>query len=93
MISKQVFLVACAAMVLSAGVANAGPCSNRAKDAGSGPTPGQSRHKPQIKAVDIKSDRERPDGINAAIRAALGSSRPALLESVMRKRSRQSQTS
>jgi len=55
MISKQVFLVACAAMVLSAGVANAGPCSNRAKDAGSGPTPGQTGQTITTGEADVKA--------------------------------------
>jgi hypothetical protein len=40
MISKRVIFVTCAAIVLSAGAANAGPCNGQGKDAGSGPTPG-----------------------------------------------------
>ena len=40
MIRKRMFLATCAAMVLSASVANAGPCNTPGKDAGSGPTPG-----------------------------------------------------
>jgi hypothetical protein len=39
MIAKFVF-VACSAIVLNAGIANAGPCNTGGKDAGSGPTPG-----------------------------------------------------
>ena len=39
MIGKFV-LVACSAIALSAGIANAGPCNTGGKDAGSGPTPG-----------------------------------------------------
>jgi hypothetical protein len=39
MIGKLSF-VACSAIVLSAGIANAGPCNTGGKDAGSGPTPG-----------------------------------------------------
>ena len=33
-------IIACAAVVLSVGAANAGPCNTGGKDAGSGPTPG-----------------------------------------------------
>jgi hypothetical protein len=40
MIRKQVLLAICAAVALSAGAANAGPCNTQGKDAGSGPTPG-----------------------------------------------------
>ncbi|MDB5606817.1 MAG: hypothetical protein JWP25_3717 [Bradyrhizobium sp.] len=37
---KQLILAGCAVMILSVGAARAGPCDNRGKDAGSGPTPG-----------------------------------------------------
>jgi hypothetical protein len=40
MITKQLIIVGCAAIVLSVGAANAGPCNTPGKDAGSGPTPG-----------------------------------------------------
>ena len=40
MITKQLIIAGWAAMVLSVGAANAGPCNG--KDAGSGPTPGAS---------------------------------------------------
>jgi hypothetical protein len=40
MITRQLALAACAAMVLSAGSVYAGPCNTGGKDAGSGPTPG-----------------------------------------------------
>jgi hypothetical protein len=33
-------ILACAAIILSIGAANAGPCNTKGKDAGSGPTPG-----------------------------------------------------
>jgi hypothetical protein len=55
MVSKQVFLGACVAMVLSAGVANAGPCNNQAKDAGSGPTPGQTGQTITTGEADVKA--------------------------------------
>jgi len=38
MVTRQLILASCAAMVLSVATANAGPCNS--KDAGSGPTPG-----------------------------------------------------
>jgi hypothetical protein len=37
---KQLILAGCAVMILSVGAVRAGPCDNRGKDAGSGPTPG-----------------------------------------------------
>jgi hypothetical protein len=40
MISKQLILASCAAVIWSVGAANAGPCNTGGKDAGSGPTPG-----------------------------------------------------
>jgi hypothetical protein len=40
MITKQIILAGCAAVVLSAGTVHAGPCNTGSKDAGSGPTPG-----------------------------------------------------
>jgi hypothetical protein len=40
MITRQIILAGCAAIVLSVGAASAGPCNTGGKDAGSGPTPG-----------------------------------------------------
>jgi hypothetical protein len=40
MITRQIILAGCAAMILSIGTAQAGPCNTGGKDAGSGPTPG-----------------------------------------------------
>jgi len=37
---RRLMLGTCAAMIMSAGAANAGPCNTGDKDAGSGPTPG-----------------------------------------------------
>jgi hypothetical protein len=45
MITRQVVLASCAAMVLSVTTAHAGPCNiggKSAQDAGSGPTPGNT---------------------------------------------------
>jgi hypothetical protein len=45
MITRQLVLVSCAAIVLSVATAHAGPCSNggkSAQDAGAGPTPGHT---------------------------------------------------
>jgi hypothetical protein len=38
--ARQVILAGCAAIILSIGNAQAGPCNTGGKDAGSGPTPG-----------------------------------------------------
>ena len=38
--TRNLVLASCAAMVLSVGIAHAGPCNTGGKDAGSGPTPG-----------------------------------------------------
>jgi hypothetical protein len=57
MISKQVFLTACAAVLLSVGAANAGPCNNQGKDAGSGPTPGYTG---QTITTGQADDKEHP---------------------------------
>ena len=40
MMTKQLMLTGCVAMILSVGTAHAGPCNTGGKDAGSGPTPG-----------------------------------------------------
>ena len=37
---RTTFILGCAAIALSLGAANAGPCNTTGKDAGSGPTPG-----------------------------------------------------
>ena len=37
---RTTFILGCAAVALSIGAANAGPCNTTGKDAGSGPTPG-----------------------------------------------------
>jgi hypothetical protein len=40
--TRHLVLAGCAAMVLSVGIAHAGPCNTPGKDAGSGPTPGST---------------------------------------------------
>jgi hypothetical protein len=40
MLTRQLIIASCAAMVLGVATANAGPCNTAGKDAGSGPTPG-----------------------------------------------------
>jgi hypothetical protein len=55
MIRKEVFIAAYAAMALSAGAANAGPCNTQGKDAGSGPTPGYTGHTMTTGEADVKS--------------------------------------
>ena len=40
--TRYFLLTGCAAMLLSTGIAQAGPCNTANKDAGSGPTPGAS---------------------------------------------------
>jgi hypothetical protein len=37
---QRLILTSCATIILSAGIAYAGPCDNKGMDAGSGPTPG-----------------------------------------------------
>jgi hypothetical protein len=41
--ARSVFAASCAAVLLSAGIAQAGPCNTANKDAGSGPTPGHTQ--------------------------------------------------
>ena len=55
MIRKRELLAACAAMVLSVGAANAGPCNTQGKDAGSGPTPGYTGQTITTGDADVKS--------------------------------------
>jgi hypothetical protein len=55
MISRQELLAACAALILSAGTANAGPCNTPGKDAGSGPTPGYTGQTITTGDADVKS--------------------------------------
>lgn len=57
--SKQFALVGCAAIVLSVGTANAGPCNTRGKDAGSGSTPGYTGQSTAISTGTVTS-REHP---------------------------------
>jgi hypothetical protein len=57
--SKQFTLVGCAAIVLSVGTANAGPCNTRGKDAGSGSTPGYTGQSTAISTGTVTS-REHP---------------------------------
>jgi hypothetical protein len=40
MATRKIIFAGCAAMILSIGTAQAGPCNTGGKDAGSGPTPG-----------------------------------------------------
>src|SRR6185437_472011 len=54
MISKRVIFATCAAIVLSAGAANAGPCNTQGKDAGSGPTPGYTGKSITTGKADVK---------------------------------------
>ena len=42
MLTRELIIASCAAMVLSVATANAGPCNTGGKDAGSGPTPGST---------------------------------------------------
>jgi hypothetical protein len=39
----NILLASCVAIMLSAGIAQAGPCNTANKDAGSGPTPGHTQ--------------------------------------------------
>lgn len=57
MITKQLFIAGCAAVVLTVGAANAGPC-NTGKDAGSGPTPGATGQ--TIGTSSAKTDEHPP---------------------------------
>jgi hypothetical protein len=54
MITRQLALAACAVIILGAGSAYAGPCNNRDKDAGSGPTPGATGKSITTGSTDIK---------------------------------------
>ena len=58
MITKQLIIAGCAAMVLSVGAANAGPCKTGGKDAGSGPTPGATGQ--TIGTSSAKTDEHPP---------------------------------
>jgi hypothetical protein len=55
MICKPMIFAACAAMLASAGAANAGPCNTQGKDAGSGPTPGYTGKTITTGEADVKS--------------------------------------
>ena len=52
--ARRILLTSCAAILLSTGIAQAGPCNTANKDAGSGPTPG---HTDTVGTV--KSDRDQ----------------------------------
>ena len=64
--TKQFALIGCAAMVLSIGTAQAGPCDTRGKDAGSGPTPGYTG---QTNTTGSATTRQQPatDTMNRAV--------------------------
>jgi hypothetical protein len=55
MIGRQELLAACAALILSAGIVNAGPCNTTGKDAGSGPTPGYTGQTITSGEADVRS--------------------------------------
>jgi hypothetical protein len=55
MITRQIILAGCAAIVLSAGAASAGPCNTGGKDAGSGPTPGATGQSITTGSADTKA--------------------------------------
>jgi hypothetical protein len=52
--TKQLVLTAFAAIILSVGSAQAGPCNTGARDAGSGPTPGATGHSITTGSADTK---------------------------------------
>jgi hypothetical protein len=58
MIIKNLILAGCAAILLSVGAANAGPCNTGGKDAGSGPTPGTTGQ--TIGTSSAKTDEHPP---------------------------------
>ena len=58
MIIKHLILAGCAAILLSVGAANAGPCNTGGKDAGSGPTPGTTGQ--TIGTSSAKTDEHPP---------------------------------
>jgi hypothetical protein len=53
--TRQLVFAGCAVILLSAGSAQAGPCSTGGKDAGSGPTPGATGQSITTGSVDAKS--------------------------------------
>ena len=57
MLTRQLIIASCAAMVLSVATANAGPCNTGGKDAGSGPTPGSTA---QTTTTGSADKREHP---------------------------------
>jgi hypothetical protein len=52
--TRQLVLAACAAIILSVGGAEAGPCNTGGKDAGSGPTPGATGQSITTGSADTK---------------------------------------
>jgi hypothetical protein len=77
--TKQVILAGCAILVLAAGNAQAGPCdtgrSAQLKDAGSGPTPGNTG---QTTGANTNTDRHPPTGtMNRAAGSTATSSQDA----------------
>src|ERR1017187_10046935 len=54
MITRQLMLTGCAAMVFSVGSAHAGPCNTGGRDAGSGPTPGATGQSITTGSADTK---------------------------------------
>jgi hypothetical protein len=52
------FLLSCTAIVLSSGIAQAGPCNTAGRDAGSGPTPGHTTQ--TTGAASPRSDEHPP---------------------------------
>lgn len=58
--TKQFALIGCAAMILSVGTAQAGPCNTRGTDAGSGPTPGATAQSTTTTTTGSATNREHP---------------------------------
>ena len=75
--TKRIALASCAAIILTLGTANAGPCNTRDKDAGSGPTPGYTGQ--STITTGSTSSREHPptDAMNRATGEKAASSQDA----------------
>ena len=75
--TRYFLLTGCAAILLSTGIAQAGPCNTANKDAGSGPTPGASAQATTTGTASRSGEHPPTDTINKAAGATATSSQDA----------------
>lgn len=63
---SRIFFASCAAILISTGFAQAGPCNSASKDAGSGPTPGHTAQSTTGTAISRRDEHPPTASMNKA---------------------------